>query len=70
MKARLGPAAANTATAHKLATIIYHLLKYKEEYVDVDRMAYEEKFRRYRVNRLRKQVAELGFEMVEHKEAA
>ena len=70
MKARLGPAAANTATAHKLATIIYHLLKYKEEYVDVDRMAYEEKFRRYRVNRLRKQAAELGFEMVEHKEAA
>ena len=70
MKARLGPAAANTATAHKLATILYHLLKYKEEYIDVDRLVYEEKFRRYRVSRLRKQAAELGYEMVELKEAA
>ncbi len=25
MRARLGPAAANTATAHKLAAVIYHL---------------------------------------------
>jgi len=70
MKARLGPAAANTATAHKLATILYHLLKYKEDYIDVDRIVYEEKFRRYRVNRLRQQAAELGYEMVELKEAA
>jgi len=70
MKARLGPAAANTATAHKLATILYHLLKYKEEYIDVDRVVYEEKFRRYRVSRLRKQAAELGYEMVELKAAA
>ena len=70
MKGRMGPAAANTATARKLATILYHLLKYREEYVDVDRVAYEEKFRRYRVGRLRKQAAELGYEMVEMKEAA
>lgn len=70
MKARLGPAAANTATARKLATIIYHLLKYKEEYIDVDRHVYEEKFRRYRVGRLRKQAAELGFEIVELKGTA
>jgi len=70
MKARLGPAAANTATARKLATILYHLLKYKEEYIDVDRVVYEEKFRRYRVTRLRKQAAELGYEIVELKEAA
>jgi transposase len=68
MKARLGPAGANTATARKLATIVYHLLKYKEEYIDVDRVLYEEKFRRYRVRRLRKQAAELGFEMVELKQ--
>jgi transposase len=70
MKARLGPAAANTATARKLATIVYHLLKYKEEYIDVDRVEYEEKFRRYRIGRLRKQAAEMGYEIVEVKEAA
>jgi transposase len=70
MKARMGPAAANTATARKLATILYHLLRYREEYIDVDRVVYEEKFRRYRVSRLRKQAAELGYEMVQLKEAA
>ncbi len=70
MKARIGPAAANTATARKLATIVYHLLKHKEQYIDVDRVVYEEKFRRYRVGRLRKQAAELGFEIVESKQAA
>ncbi len=70
MKARLGPAAANTATAHKLATIVYHLLKYKEEYIDVDRVVYEEKFKRYRVGRLRRQAEELGYEITEIKAAA
>jgi transposase len=70
MKARLGPAAANTATARKLATIVYHLLKYKEEYIDIDRVVYEEKFRRHRISRLRKQAQELGYEIMEAKEAA
>jgi hypothetical protein len=37
MRSRLGPAAANTATARKLATLVYHLLKYREDYIDVDR---------------------------------
>jgi transposase len=70
MRARLGPAAANTATARKLATIVYHLLKYKEEYIDVDRVVYEEKFRRYRVGRLRRQAEELGFKITEIEQAA
>jgi transposase len=70
MKSRLGPAAANTATARKLATIVYHLLKYKEEYIDVDRLVYEDRFRRYRIGRLRKQAEELGYEITEIKEAA
>jgi transposase len=69
-KAHLGAPKATTATARKLACLIYHLLKYKEEYIDVDCGVYEEKFHRYRVNRLRKQAAELGYEMVEFKEAA
>jgi transposase len=70
MKGRLGPAAANTATARKLATVIYHLLKYKEDYIDVDRLIYAQKFRRSRLARLRKQAQELGFELVETKQAA
>ena len=70
MKARLGPAGANTATAHKLSTIIYHLLKYKEDYIDVDRILYEEKFRRSRLSRLCKQAKELGYELVQNQKPA
>jgi len=65
MKARLGPAGANTATGHKLATIIYHLLKYKEGYIDVDCLVYAAKFQRSRLVHLRKQAEELGFHLVE-----
>lgn len=70
MRARLGPAAANTATARKLATVIYHLLKYQEEYIDVDRLVYETKIRKVRLNKLKKQAEELGFQLVEMKKAA
>ena len=70
MRARLGPAAANTATARKLACLIYHLLKYKEEYIDVDRLIYEQKIRKSRIVRLQKQAAELGFEILEKQQAA
>jgi len=69
MRARLGPAGANTATAHKLATLIYHLLKFKEEYIDVDRLLYEEKIRGKRLVRLRKQAEELGFQLVQKNQA-
>ena len=69
MKARLGPAGANTATARKLAGIIYHLLKYKEEYIDVDAILYQEKMRKQRITKLLKQAEELGYQLLK-KEAA
>lgn len=69
MRARLGPAAANTATARKLACMIYHLLRFKEEYIDLDCLIYEEKIRKSRVVKLRKQAEELGFEVIK-KQAA
>jgi transposase len=70
MRAHLGPAGANTATARKLAALIYHLLKYKENYIDVDQLVYLEKMRKSRLRRLRKQAEELGMEVVEKKLAA
>ena len=70
MKARLGPAGANTATARKLACLIYHLLKYQEQYIDVDTLIYAEKIQRIRLNKLRKTAHELGFELLPIKEAA
>jgi transposase len=70
MRSRLGPAAAATATARKLACLIYQLLKNKEPYVNVGRLAYEEKIQRQRVARLRKQAQELGFQLVENQPPA
>ena len=65
MKSRLGAAGANTATARKLACLIYHLLKYKEDYIDVDHLVLLEKIRKQRVKRLHKLAEELGMEVVE-----
>ncbi|HAB18830.1 MAG TPA: IS110 family transposase [Verrucomicrobiales bacterium] len=64
MRARLGPASANTATARKLACLIYHLLKYKEQYIDVDCLIYAEKIRKSRLTKLSKQAEDLGFELI------
>ena len=70
MRARLGPAGANTATARKLACLIYHLLRYKEEYIDVDHVLLVDKIRRHRIGRLRKQAEELGMQIIERQQAA
>lgn len=70
MRARLGPAGANTATARKVACLVYHLLRYKEEFIDVDQIVFMDKIRKQRLVRLRKQAQELGMEIVEAQRAA
>jgi len=70
MRARLGPAGANTATARKLACLVYHLLRYKEEFIDVDHLLMMAKLREQRVHRLRKQAEELGLEVIAKQPAA
>jgi transposase len=70
MRARLGPAGANTATARKVACLIYHLLRYREDYIIVDHLVFTEKIRDQRIKRLRKQAAELGMQLTEVKQAA
>jgi len=70
MRARLGPAGANTATARKLACLIYHLLRYKEEFIDVDHLIFVDKIRRQRLRRLKTLAEELGMQVVEQQKAA
>jgi hypothetical protein len=61
---KLGKPQAITATAHKLARIVFHLLKTKEAYNEsVFRKCEEETLRRAEL-RLRKQAAMLGFQIV------
>jgi transposase len=63
MKSKHGPQAATTITAHKLARIIYTMLKNKTAYLPQDVDAYEEKRRQYHIKSLEKQALKLGFEL-------
>jgi transposase len=64
MRAKHGPAGAITIAAHKLARIIYHLLKTREPY-DESVFAREEELHRRRVQaRLETQAKAFGFQLV------
>lgn len=64
MKARLGAAEAVTATAHKLARLVYRLLKHGEAYVRQGIADYEKKFQERKLNALQKMAKTMGFELV------
>ena len=65
MRGRLGAASAITATAHKLARIIYRLLKHGEHYVQQGLEAYEKKYRERLLQNLKKTAAALGLELTQ-----
>lgn len=62
MRAKLGTAQAITATAHKIARILYHVLSTKEPYTETI-FHLEQAHQRAEI-RLRKQAARLGFQLV------
>jgi hypothetical protein len=64
MKGRLGSPKAITALAHKLAKLIYLMLKYGNEYVEKGVEFYEEQYRKRREASLRRKAKELGYELV------
>jgi transposase len=63
MRARLGTPAAITATAHKLARILYHLLKYRQPYHDFGADHYEQQYRVRVLRNLNHRAAKLGFRL-------
>jgi transposase len=65
MRARLGSPKAITATARKLAIIIYKMLKYGKAYVDRGAEYYEQQYRAAMVKNLKRRARQLGFELVE-----
>jgi len=65
LKARLGAPKATTAAAHKLATIIYNMLKKGVEYIESGAAYYETQYRERIVNNLSKRAKKLGFELIE-----
>ena len=65
MKARLGAAEGITATAHKLARIVYRLIKHGEAYVRQGLEDYERKFVERKLNSLQKTAKAMGFELIQ-----
>jgi len=63
MKARLGTPKAITATAHKLARLIYAMLKHGTAYVAGSMAEYEQKYRQRVVHNLSRKARELGYEL-------
>ena len=60
MRARLGGPKAITAAAHKLAKIVYNMLRYGKQYVDVGADYYEKQYRDRVLKNLAKRAAHFG----------
>jgi transposase len=70
IKGRLGGKGAITATAHKLAVLVYRLLKYGVEYVRQSLDEYAAKVKAQMERSLRRKAALLGYELVPKTPAA
>ena len=64
MRARLGTAQAITATAHKLARVVYHVLHSKEPYTETVFQRCDEQEQQRAEMRLRKHAAQLDFQLL------
>jgi transposase len=70
MKAKLGAAEAITATAHKLARLIYRLVKHGEAYVQEGIDKYEKKNQERKLKAVRKMAESLGLKILEPQDVA
>jgi len=69
MRARLGAPGAMTATAHKLARLVYSMLRHGTPYVDAGQQAYEQQYRDRVVRNLKRNALAFGFALVPMPEA-
>jgi transposase len=60
---RKGRSVAIYGMARRLATLIYRMLRYGQDYVDQGVEAYEERFKERRIQNLRSTAAQLGLEV-------
>src|SRR6202030_3601821 len=64
MCARLGSPKGIIAGAHKLALLVYRMLKLGRHYVDVGQEKYEEKYKERAVKQLARKAQHFGFQLV------
>src|SRR5579859_5548551 len=63
LRTKLGAPKAITAMAHRLARLVYRMLKYGQQYVDKGAEYYEHRYRRQQIEFLRKKAAKLGLQI-------
>ena len=68
LKAHLGAPKAITATAHKLARLIYRMLRFGTEYVDRGQDYYERRYQSRVVANLRRRAQEFGYTLVKQED--
>jgi len=64
IRIRLGAPKAMTATAHKLARLVYSMLRYGTAYVDAGQQAYEQKYRDRVLTNLQRKAKAFGYQLV------
>jgi transposase len=64
MRARKGPTPAITATAHKLARILYHVLKHRTPYHPQSQETYDQHLRHRAIQHLKRTASRLGFTLL------
>ena len=63
-KAQMGAPKAITATAHKLARLIYSMLRYGQEYLDAGADYYESQYQRRALRAAQRRAAQLDYQLV------
>ena len=63
LRTKLGAPKAITAMAHRLARLVYRMLKYGQQYVDKGAEYYEQRNRQQQIEFLRKKAAQLGLQV-------
>jgi transposase len=63
IRSRLGGLGAVKATAHKLACLVYRMLKYGQEYVTQSMEEYEAKIKAKTLDTLKRKAAAMGFQL-------
>jgi transposase len=64
MCGRLGQPKGIVATAHKLALLIYRLMKFGRDYVDIGQEAYEKQYKERTLKRLARKAKQFGMQLV------
>ena len=63
LRTKLGAPKAITAMAHRLARLVYRMLKYGQRYVDKGAEYYEHRYRQQQIDFLRKKATKLGLQI-------